>query len=155
MNELIKNKKKSEILVEKIISMDFGDTILHSEIADLIREPYPSQKYNSTIQKAKKVLLKEYGRHIECVRGDGYRITHPDDFTGASLKHYNRGFREMKKGEDVLTYAPVQHMSEEGRITYRRVHDRAVILNASMRGAKVEMKALSKKQHPFALAEGK
>lgn len=38
------------------------------------------------------------------------------------------------------------------RMEYQRVHDRAVILQASMRGASVELKTLAgKRTHPFAL----
>lgn len=37
------------------------------------------------------------------------------------------------------------------RMEYQRVHDRAVILQAAMKGASVELKTLGKKNHPFAL----
>lgn len=40
----------------------------------------------------------------------------------------------------------IEEMSRE-----QRVYDRAVTLQASMRGASVELKTLSKKKHPFAL----
>lgn len=38
------------------------------------------------------------------------------------------------------------------RMEYQRVHNRAVILQASMKGASVELKTLAgKRKHPFAL----
>ena len=40
-------------------------------------------------------------------------------------------------------------MTLQERMEYQRVHDRAVILQASMRGASVELKTLGKKKHPF------
>lgn len=74
----------------------------------------------------------------------------PDNFVDHSLKHYKRGFNEMQKGYDVLTYAPTKNMSQEGRVRYRRVHDRAVTLTAAMKGASVELKTLSsQKKHPM------
>lgn len=154
MNEIIKNKKKSEILAEKFAETDYGDVLLHSEISVIIQEPYPSPKYSMTISKAKKILLHKYQKCIECIIGDGYRVIYPDDFVGSALKHYKKGFNEMKKGEDTLQNAPVQNMTEEGRMVFRRVYDRAVILNASVQGATVEIKALAKKPHPFALQCG-
>ena len=42
-------------------------------------------------------------------------------------------------------------MSKEARNIYQRVHDRAVILQASMKGASVELKTLGRKKHPFAI----
>lgn len=58
MNEIIENKKKSEILAEKIATLNYGDIITHKQIADVIKEEYPSTKYSSTIQKARKVNAK-------------------------------------------------------------------------------------------------
>ena len=58
----------------------------------------------------------------------------------------------MGKGYEVLEYAPVENMSIEGKDTYIRVHDRAIILRASMADAKAELKTLSgKRKHPFAV----
>lgn len=149
MNE-VKGKKKSEILAEKISGMNYGDDILHSEIAAIIQEPYHSQRFNSIVQQSKKILLTEYSKNLESVRGVGYRISYPDDFTNASQKYVKRGVNAIRKSEKILTHAPVKDMSEEGRTTYRRVHDRVVILNAAIQGASVEVKMLSKKAHPFA-----
>jgi len=152
MNEIIENRKKSEVLAEKLKGMNYGDFISHEQIATIIEEPYGSNKYASTISKAKKVLLKKYNKAIENIPGDGYRVVAPDDFVHQSLKHYKRGFNEKGKGYEVLEYAPVENMSVEGRDTYMRVHDRAIILRASMAGVKAELKTLSgKKKHPFAL----
>ena len=152
MNDLIQNKKKSEVLIEAIMSLNYGDVVTHKIIADIIEEPYPSTKYNSIVQKAKKSLLKDYNRCIEAIFGEGYRVVQPDDFVNHSLKHYKKGFKAIQKGSDTLTYAPVSDMTEEGKTVYRRVHDRAVILNASLQGAKVELKKLSERKHPFAIA---
>lgn len=152
MNEIIKNQKKSEFLAETISKLNYGDVLKHSTIANIIQEDYPSPKYTSTIAKVKKILLNKYNRCIESIVGDGYRVVKPDDYVNHSLRYYKRGFNEMKKGADTLQHAPVKDMSDEGRVVFRRVYDRAVILNASLKGASVELKSLSdKKKHPFAL----
>ena len=150
MNEVINNKKRSEILAEKILEMNFGDVILHSQIVNVIDLKYPSSAYNSTIARAKK-LLKEQGYFLESIFGDGYRIIMPDNVVDHSLKHYKRGFNELNKGLDTLKHAPVTQMSSDARITYNRVADRAIRLNAAMKGVSVELKTLGKKNHPFAL----
>ena len=54
MNEIIENRKKSEILAERINELNYGDVITHQQIASIIEEDYPSNKYASTIAKAKK-----------------------------------------------------------------------------------------------------
>lgn len=151
MNEVIENKKKSEVLAEKINGLKYGDVITHQQIAALIKEDYPSNKYTSTIAKAKKILLKKYNKTIENIAGDGYKVVNPDDFVQQSLKHYKRGFNEMEKGYEVLEYAPTKDMTKEGRDTYRRIHDRAITLAAAMKEASVELRTLGEKKHPLAL----
>ena len=151
MNEIIENKKKSEILAEKLNEMNYGDFISHEQIATLIEEPYGTNKYTSVIAKTKKILLKKYNNTIANIVGDGYRLTSPGDFVQQSLKHYKRGFTEMQKGYDTLEYAPIKDMSKEDLNTYRRVHDRAITLAAAMKGASVELRTLGQKKHPMAL----
>ena len=145
MNELIENRKKSEILAEYISGLNYGDVLLHPTIEKIISEKYGTSKYNSEITRAKKIILKKYNKMIDSVRGDGYRVIKPDDFVVHSIKFYKRGFNEMQKGMDTLENAPIKNMSEDGKETYKRVYDRSVILLASMQGAKAELKALSRR----------
>lgn len=149
MNEIINNKKKSEIIAEVISAMQYGEVITHTTISKIIGEQYPSQKYMSAVQRAKKILLNDYGKILESIRGDGYRIVNPDNYVNHSLKHFKRGFNEFQKGSDTLSHAPIKDMTEEGRNAYRRVNDRATILHASLQGAVVELKTLGEKKHPF------
>lgn len=149
MNEIIKNKTKAEIFVEVVMTMSYGDVISHSEISKVIGEPYGIPKYNSIIQKAKKILLNDYGRMLESIRGNGYRVVQPDNYTDHSLRHFKRSFNEAKKGTEILNHAPTKDMSEEGREIYRRVNDRALMLKASLAGSVVELRTLGEKKHPF------
>lgn len=65
MNGIIENKKKSEILAENLNELSYGDFISHEQIASVIEEPYGSNKYASTISKAKKILLKKYNTSLQ------------------------------------------------------------------------------------------
>jgi len=151
MNEIIENRKKSEILAEELSKLNYGEFISHRRIASIIDEEYPSNRYSSEISKAKKILLKKYRKTMESIIGDGYRLVNPDEYVDHSLKHYKRGFKEMQKGYDVLEHAPKEHMSKEGLDAYRRVHDRTTILAASMKGVSVELKILGQKKHPLSI----
>ena len=113
MNEVLDNKKKSEILAEKIKELHYGDIISHEQISKIISEEYPSNKYTTTIAKTRKILLKE-SVCLENIIGDGYRIVEPDNFVEQSLKHYKRGVNEMQKGYETLEYAPTKDMTPEG-----------------------------------------
>ena len=84
MNEVLKNQKKSEVLAEEIKKLKYGDVILHPQIAEIIEEEYPSNKYTTTIAKTRKLLLKN-GICLENILGDGYRVVEPDNFVDQSL----------------------------------------------------------------------
>lgn len=150
MNEVINNKKKSEILSEEIKKLNYGDVIKHSSISMIIEEEYPSNRYRKTIAQTRKILLN-HGICLESINGDGYRLVEPDNFVNHSLKYYKRGFNAMQKGYDTLANAPTAKMSPEGREIYRRVNDRALVLTAAMKGASVELKTLGQKRHPMQL----
>lgn len=143
------DKRKCEILAEEIRGMNCGDTITHAQVSGIIGERYGSPKYGQIIAQAKKILLEEYRTHLESIRGVGYRKTEPDDFTKHALSQYKKGFRSIQRGADILTNAPVEEMSEAGRMTYRHIYDRTAQLEASVKGAVVEIKTLREKQHPF------
>ena len=123
----------------------------HETIENIIETKYRTNKYNTVISKTKKILLNKYNKCITSVAGEGYKIVEPDDFVDVSLKEYKRGFKAMQKGANTLHKAPVKDMTDEGRTIYRRVHDRATLLEASMRGVSVELKTLGQKRHPFAI----
>jgi acetate kinase len=143
-----KGKQKWEILFESIKNMNYGETITHNEISQIILEGIDSNKYRSILQRAKKELLRQ-SKEIESIRGVGYRVIEPDSYIDKSLTKFKQGFDRLKKGNDILDYAPVKDMSEEGRATYRHVSDRSKILYASMAGGCTELKMLTKKNPAF------
>lgn len=58
MNEIIENKKKSEILAEKIATLNYGDIITHKQIADVIKEEIPKYKVFFNYSESKKDSLE-------------------------------------------------------------------------------------------------
>lgn len=150
MNDVLNGKKKSEVLAGAIKSLHYGDIIEHDNISRIIEVNYPSNKYTTTIAQAKKILEKD-GFFLESIPGTGYKIVQPGDVVNHALKHYKRGFNEMKKGYDTIAYAPTNDMTPEERAAHRRVSDRVVTLNAAMNGVKVELKSLAHKKHPMAV----
>ena len=149
MQEVLKNKKKMEIIAENLLLLKDGEVITHKELSNLIQTPYDSQQYRSVLQQAKHYAAEHYGVELESIRGVGYRRIEPDKYVDHSLRHYKRGFKEFQKGENTLRHAPVDRMTVEGRDAYRRISDRAMILNASLSGSMVELKKLGEKRHPF------
>lgn len=148
---ILNNNEKATILVEAIKDLQYGDIIPHTHLAQIINEEYGTHRYRSLINKAKKILENQYGIFLKSVHGEGYKIVEPDDTTDVSLGHYKRGFKAMNKGYKALKNAPVSQMTTAGRERYRKVADRAELLNATMQGVRVELRTLARKTHPMAI----
>jgi hypothetical protein len=139
--------KPHEELCNRIKSMQYGETILHDEIKNIVGEKSRTTKYFSIVGKAQALLLKE-GKALQNVRDIGYKVLNPDDYTDAAIREYRLGFRRLTAGENLLIAAPESDMSDEGRKNYREVSDKARALHASLAGGIVELKLLNKK-HPL------
>ena len=142
-------QEKVKALVELFINKGYGETVKHFDIAAAIKESYGSRNYNQIVSRAKKELL-ESGRMIKNVWKVGYQVVNPDDYTGESVRRIVRGARQIDRGVQILENAPVKDMSQDGIQRYNTVRDRTCILQASMHGARVEIKMLNaKRPHPF------
>jgi DNA-binding winged helix-turn-helix (wHTH) protein len=146
------NSKKKDNFLKAIIHMNFGEIFLHKDIETLIGEKYQTQEYFAIINSAKKQLTK-YGKVIESVRGQGYRVIEPDEYTDISLQHYKRASKEIKKGYNILENAPTKDMSKEGLQRFRHIADRSRVLNAMAAGTMKELKILNEKSK-LLLSEG-
>ena len=148
MNELVTNKKKWELVYDHVMNLNYGDVFLHQEVSHIINEPYLSGRYQAAITRAKKSLLIQ-GKDIESVRGRGYRVVDPDAYSEKSVATFKQGFSRLKKASDLLTYAPINHMTDEGRKVHRDVTDRARLLYASVAGGCTELNLLAKKPSAY------
>lgn len=144
MINLINGKEKWGLLYDFIMGLDYGNTITHNEISEIIQESPKSPKYYSIITKVKKELLKE-GKTVKSISGHGYFVINPDEYTDLSLDHMKKGFNQVDKGYQVLQYAPTSQMSEEGLQRHRHISDKAQSLKAMVAGGCVELKLLNRK----------
>lgn len=147
---------KAQKLSEYIMAKNYGDIIYHQEISEQIGERMNTPRYFSTITAAKKVLL-ESGRMIKSIRKSGYQVVKPDDYTVHSVRQVVAGAKKIDDGVKIMRHAPVGNMTPEGVESYNRVNDRLQILQASITGAKVELKMLgTQRPHPLRqLGQGK
>lgn len=142
--------EKVNTIVEQFANMGYGESLTHKQIAEMIGIKSTDGSYRYIVHQAQKHLLG-HGKMIECVRGVGYRVVQPDDYTTASARRIVAGVRQIDKGAKILSHAPTKDMTIEGIQAYNRVNDRVAILNAAVTGAKVEINMLAtKREHPLA-----
>lgn len=142
-------QEKVKALVETFLTEGYGKTVEHFRIASIIEEHYGTSAYWQIINSASKELL-ECGNMIKSVWKVGYQIVPPDEYTTESVRKVSCGARQIDKGMRILENAPVKDMTQDGVQRYNAVRDRASILQASIHGARVEIKMLdSKRRHPL------
>lgn len=69
-------------------------------------------------------------------------LVEPDNYTVHPVRQVAAGARQIDRGVNIMRHAPIANMTPEGLESYNRVNDRLQILQASMTGAKVELKML-------------
>lgn len=135
-------------LVQAVEEKNYGDVLSFSEIGRIIGQKYGSTRYGDILQAARKRLIAT-GHMIVNVRGVGYKVCDPDDYTGEGVRYMRQGARKIDRGAKIISHAPVNDMSAEARAAHNRVNDRMVRLQAAMAGASVEIHMLEARKHPL------
>ena len=139
-------------LVKAVGARNYGDVLNFDEIGGIINQKYGSAKYTDVLQTARKRLISA-GHMIVNVRGIGYKVCEPDNYTGEGVRCVRQGSMKIDRGSKILNHAPVNDMSQEAREAHNRVNDRMVRLQAAMAGASVEIHMLSTNKNPLLKAK--
>jgi hypothetical protein len=139
-------------LVKAVEERNYGDILDFKEIGYIIHQEYGTHAYSDILQAAKK-RLELAGHMIVNVRGIGYKVLQPDDYTQEGVKRVRQGAKRIDRGTKVLNHAPVNDMTQQAREAHNRVNDRMVRLQAAMAGATVEIHMLGKSQNPLLAAK--
>ena len=139
-------------LVKAVEERNYGDILDFKEIGYIIHQEYGTHAYSDILQAARK-RLELAGHMIVNMRGIGYKVLQPDDYTKEGVKRVRQGARRIDRGAKVLNHAPINDMSQEVREAHNRVNDRMVRLQAAMAGASVEIHMLSTTKNPLLAAK--
>ena len=148
----MKRQESIDALVKAVEGHNYGDVLDFKEIGYIIHQEYGKRAYNDILQAARK-RLEVAGRMIVNVRGVGYKVCMPDDYTGEGMRRVRRGARCIDRGARVLNHAPVNDMTQEAREAHNRVNDRMITLQAAIAGASVELHMLGKPTNPLLIAK--
>ena len=148
----MERKEAIDALVKAVEEMDYGDVMTFQDIGHIIHRRYGEGTYNDILQAARKRLIAA-GHMIVNVRGIGYKVCPPDEYTGEGVRHVRQGARRIDRGMKIMDHAPVQDMTPAARENHNRINDRMRTLQAAMAGASVEIHMLGKNQHPLLAAK--
>ena len=139
-------------LVKAVEERNYGEVLNFDEIGGIINQKHGTWTYGDILQAARKRLIAA-GHMIINVRGVGYKVCNPDDYTGESVRYMRQGARKIDRGAKILIHAPVNDMSPMAREAHNRVNDRMLRLQAAMAGASVEIHMLSANKNPLLSAK--
>jgi len=141
-------KEAIDNLFEEVSKKQYGDLLSFSDIGYIIQQKYGSSAYSDILQAAKK-RLELAGHMIVNVRGIGYKVCQPDEYTNEGVRRVRQGAKRIDRGTKVLNHAPVNDMTPAAREVHNRVNDRMTRLQAAMAGASVEIHMLSTSKNPL------
>ena len=139
-------------LVEAVEARGYGEVLNFDEIGGIINQKYGSTTYSDILQAARKRLIAA-GHMIVNVRGIGYKVCPPDNYTGEGVRYMRQGARKIDRGAKIISHAPVNDMSPAAREAHNRVNDRMISLQAAMAGASVEIHMLESRKNPLLSAK--
>ena len=139
-------------LVQAVMGMNYGEVLTFNEIGSIIDQQHGTMTFNYVVNAARKHLIAA-GHMIVNVRGVGYKVCPPDNYTSEGVRQVRQGARKIDRGAKIVSHAPVNDMSPIAREAHNRVNDRLVTLQAAMAGASVEIHMLSKTNHPLLVAK--
>lgn len=145
-------KEAIDNLVKAVEERNYGDVLTFDSIGYIIGQKHGTMKYQDILQTAKK-RLEMAGHMIVNVRGVGYKVCPPDNYTGEGVRYMRMGARKIDRGAKILNHAPVNDMSQAAREAHNRVNDRMVRLQAAMAGASVEIHMLEASKNPLLTAK--
>lgn len=147
------NRKEAiDNLVKAVEERSYGETLSFAEIGGIINQKYGSTTYSDILQAARKRLIAA-GHMIVNVRGIGYKVCDPDNYTGEGVRYMRQGARKIDRGAKIISHAPVNDMSPAAREAHNRVNDRMISLQAAMAGASVEIHMLESRKNPLMSAK--
>ena len=145
-------KEAIDNLVEAVEARGYGEVLNFDEIGGIINQKYGSTTYSDILQAARKRLIAA-GHMIVNVRGIGYKVCDPDNYTGEGVRYMRQGARKIDRGAKIISHAPVNDMSPAAREAHNRVNDRMISLQAAMAGASVEIHMLESRKNPLLSAK--
>lgn len=148
----MERKEAIDSLVNAVKERNYGDVLTFDEIGKIINQRYGRTSYSDILQAARKHLITT-GHMIVNVRGIGYKVCDPDNYTGEGVRYMRQGARKIDRGAKIVAHAPVNDMSQAAREAHNRVNDRMVRLQAAMAGATVEIHMLEANKNPLLTAK--
>lgn len=140
---LKKTVRPYEILVDYISSLDYGESLTHEDISDVIGIDYAHYKYRGEVNKAQKELIKK-GKMLKSVRYKGYRVLEPDSYYEEAERRLCHGRNDLQRAVDIIQYAPKHLMSQSVAKLFDDLENRFVSLYASLEGGLKSVKILQK-----------
>ena len=147
----MERKEAIDKLVNAVKEKPYGDVLTFDSIGYIIDQKNGTMRYQDILQTAKK-RLEIAGHMLVNVRGVGYKVCQPDNYTGEGVRKMRQGARRIVRGATSLAHAPVNDMTQQAREAHNRVNDRMIRLQAAMAGATVEIHMLDPSKNPLALA---
>ena len=103
------------ILVDRFLTLEYGELVPHEELAGLIGIPVATTRYYHHTAMAMHVLLREHDRVVTCVPKQGYKRLEPGLHGRETRRYVRLGKKRIARGKKVVRATPFELLSEDQR----------------------------------------
>lgn len=132
-------------LFQKVMSMDYGETITHDEMKEIIKEEPGSQFYYFKISKVNKKLLNE-SKLLKNVSRVGYKIVEPGEYCDVAVSTLIKGKKKILHSKKIMEKAPTNKMTKQELNRHNQTYDRLCVVTANVEAGVKSVRKVSKKK---------
>lgn len=138
------DKSLAVIVVEMSAQSDHGHLLTFSVLGNALEldANQERQRIRQAVAAARPLLLRDHGKALVPLRGQGYRIAQPGELSGVAQEHRRRSERQIEKALAVIEHGDVSSGTEAERRRFQQVGMIVRNLHARMTDAESRLQQL-------------
>lgn len=109
------DRSQRSVITSLAAAAEFGALLTYAELTTALQlsdVPDPRPVIRGAVTAARPVLLRDHGRVLIPLRGEGYRIGNPGELAGVAQGHRMRADRQLGQALAVVTHGDTNGMTD-------------------------------------------
>ena len=133
MTVALRKDKEWQELYDRAKDWEYGQSITHQEIADIMSLPYGSQQYYQNVRACNEKLKEDANRHLVTLPKHGYKVAEPAEHMTECMKKMQQAYATTGHANKILFAAPVDKLTDEEKERYYNTTDRVLKLRQTFK----------------------
>lgn len=130
-------------VVEALKDREYGAVISHEEMAAIAGLPAQSRRYFAQVNKARRVLRRDWYRVLESEPSKGYRLVTPSEHHGCSRRQMRLMARRGRVAVDIVHATPQHLVSDAENVANANLLAKVGAVQAHLKNALKETRPVA------------